>query len=109
MLFEILHFSWFHIPAIEIAKLSIAASEKRYSDNSSSLRKLIIDRANEPAKDLFTNGLHDNIKKASSVFESLISDAPNITLQHLFENIIRKTGILNDPCKARINTGNCKF
>ncbi len=100
MLFEILHFSWFHIPAIEIAKLSIAASEKRYSDNSSSLRKLIIDRANEPAKDLFTNGLHDNIKKASSVFESLISDAPNITLQHLFENIIRKTGILNDAMQS---------
>ena len=59
MLFEILHFDWFHIPAIEIAKLSIEVAEKRYSDNTSSLRKLLIEKANAPAKDLFTNGLHE--------------------------------------------------
>ena len=35
------------------------------------------------------------MKKASSVFEKLISDVPNLTLQHLFENIIREAGILN--------------
>ncbi|HEY1870044.1 MAG TPA: PD-(D/E)XK nuclease family protein, partial [Chitinophagaceae bacterium] len=33
-------------------------------------------------------------KKASSVMEQLIGDVPNITLQTLFENTIRKTGIL---------------
>ncbi|MFI5164978.1 MAG: 3'-5' exonuclease, partial [Bacteroidia bacterium] len=95
MLFEILHFDWFHIPSIEIAKLSVAASETKYGDNPSSLRKMIIDRSNAPAKDLFSNGIHEGIKKASAVFENLISDVPNITLQHLFENIIRKAGVLN--------------
>jgi len=34
MLFEILHFDWFHIPAIEIAKLSIKAADKRSSGNA---------------------------------------------------------------------------
>ncbi|MFI5133398.1 MAG: ATP-dependent helicase, partial [Chitinophagales bacterium] len=95
MLFEILHFDWFYIPAIEIAKLSVAVSETRYGDNPSSLRKMIIDKSNAPAKDLFSNGVHEGIKKASAVFENLISDVPNITLQHLFENIIRKAGVLN--------------
>jgi hypothetical protein len=32
MLFEILHFDWFHIPAVEIAKLSVENSEKRYDE-----------------------------------------------------------------------------
>ena len=95
MLFEILHFDWFHIPPIEIAKLSVAASETKYGENPSSLRKIIIDRANAPAKDLFSNQLHEEIKKVSNTLEELIADVPNKTLQHLFENIIRKTGLLN--------------
>src|SRR5688572_3795796 len=33
MLFELLHFDWFHIPPIEIAKLSIEVAEKKYGEN----------------------------------------------------------------------------
>jgi DNA helicase-2/ATP-dependent DNA helicase PcrA len=33
MLFEILHFDWFHIPAVEIAKLSVENSEKDMMKN----------------------------------------------------------------------------
>lgn len=95
ILFEILHFDWFHIPPIEIAKLSVAASETKYGEDPSSLRKIIIDRANTPAKDLFSNQLQEEIKKVSETLEQLIADVPNKTLQHLFENIIRKTGLLN--------------
>ena len=95
MLFEILHFGWFHIPAIEIAKLAIEASNKKYDDATVSLRRLLHEKANAPAKDLFSQGLHEGLKNASLVMEQLISDVPNITLQMLFENIIRKTGILN--------------
>jgi DNA helicase-2/ATP-dependent DNA helicase PcrA len=95
MLFEILHFDWFHIPPIEIAKLSVAASETRYGDNPTSLRRLIAEKAAEPAKDLFSNGLQEGIKKASSALEELIADVPNTTLQQLFENTVRKAGILH--------------
>ena len=95
MLFEILHFDWFHIPPIEIAKLSVEASRKKYDDAGTSLRRLLHERAIAPPKDLFSQGLNPNLKKASSILEQLIGDVPNTTLQHLFETAIRKTGILN--------------
>src|SRR6187431_854819 len=44
MLFEILHFDWFHIPAVEIAKLSVENSEKRY-DEKTSLRRLLHEKS----------------------------------------------------------------
>jgi ATP-dependent DNA helicase UvrD/PcrA len=95
MLFEILHFDWFHIPSIEIAKLAIESSHKKYADAAISLRRLLHEKAVAPPKDLFSQGLHEGLKNASSLLEQLISDVPNITLQVLFERIIRKTGILN--------------
>jgi DNA helicase-2/ATP-dependent DNA helicase PcrA len=95
ILFEILHFDWFHIPSIEIAKLTIEASHKKYDDAGTSLRRLLYEKAKAPAKDLFSQGLHEGLKKASAALEQLIGDVPNITLQMLFENIVRKAGILN--------------
>jgi DNA helicase-2/ATP-dependent DNA helicase PcrA len=96
MLFEILHFDWFGVPAIEIAKLSIEAAENRYGGpGPSSIRQLMAAKSSAPPKDLFSSGLHEGLKHASKVFEELIADAPNITLQSLFECIIKKAGILN--------------
>ena len=56
---------------------------------------LLYEKAKAPPKDLFSQGLHEGLKKASATLEKLISDVPNITLQMLFENIVRKAGILN--------------
>lgn len=95
MLFEILHFDWFKIPAIEIAKLSVEVSEKKQAGNEkTSLRRLLCEKANEPPKDLFSTGIHPGLKKASEALEKLISDVPNLTLQQLFECCIRRAGIL---------------
>lgn len=94
MLFEILHFDWFKIPAIEIAKLSIEASEKKLDDGKTSIRQLLTEKANAPAKDLFSTSLHEGLKAASAIIEKLVKDVPNITLQILFENIIREAGVL---------------
>ena len=102
MLFEILHFDWFHIPAIEIARLSIEASNKKFgetknaaSGNYSSLRQLLSEKSNTVAKDLFSSGVHDGLKQAGIIIERLIAGVPNLTLQQLFEKIIREGGILN--------------
>jgi DNA helicase-2/ATP-dependent DNA helicase PcrA len=95
MLFEILHFDWFHIPAIEIAKLTIESSNKKYDDKTSSLRRLLHEKTIAPPKDLFSQGLHEGLKKVSLVLEELVKDVTNVTLQTFFENIIRKAGILN--------------
>ena len=95
MLFEILHYDFYNIPPIEIAKLTVEANTKKYDDQQSSIRKLLYDKANTPAKNLFDTGIHNGLKKASAILEKLIADVANITLQNLFENIIQHAGVLS--------------
>ncbi|MBC7947137.1 MAG: ATP-dependent helicase [Chitinophagaceae bacterium] len=103
MLFELLHFDWFQVPAIEIARLSIEAADKRLSGQKSSLRMYLFEKANAAPKDLFSQGIHEGLKNASQLMEKWIADVPNNTLQLLFENIVREGGVLNrvmqDPDK----------
>ena len=94
MLFEILHLDWFHIPAVEVAKLSVEAADKKF-DTKTSLRRLLYEKATAIPKDLFSQGIHEGLKKASATLEKFIADVPNVTLQQLFENIIRQTGVLS--------------
>jgi DNA helicase-2/ATP-dependent DNA helicase PcrA len=95
MLFELLHFDWFGIPPIEIAKLTVQASKTKYTDGETSLRRLLHEKSNEQPKDLFTTTLHSGLIKASVIMEQLIAAVPNVTLQHLVENIIQQAGLLN--------------
>lgn len=95
MLFEILHFDWFGIPSIEIAKISMEVAEKRYKDDKTSIRQLLVEKASAPAKDLFSSNLHEGLRKASAIIEQLVTDVYNVTLQHLFESIIREAGVLS--------------
>jgi DNA helicase-2/ATP-dependent DNA helicase PcrA len=94
LLFEILHYDWFNIPPIEIARVSIEAADKQFTKDKTSIRKLLVERSRQPKKDLFTQDLNEALKKASEAMESLISKASNLTLQGLFECIIREAGIL---------------
>jgi DNA helicase II / ATP-dependent DNA helicase PcrA len=94
MLFEILHFDCWGIAPIEIARLSVEVADRQFSDQRTSLRRLLYEKANQPARDLFDAGLPEGMKKASRVLEKLIGDVTNVTLQTLFENCIRETGIL---------------
>ena len=94
MLFEILHFKFFGIAPIEIAKLSVEVAEKQFGDQRTSIRRLLYEKANRPARDLFDQGLPEPLKRASRTLERLIGDVSNLTLQGLFENCIRDTGIL---------------
>lgn len=94
MLFEILHFDWFGIPPIEIAKLTMEVAGNKYTGNDTSIRQVLTEKANTPAKDLFSNSMHQGLKKASGIIEKLIADVSNVTLQHLFETIIREAGVL---------------
>jgi DNA helicase-2/ATP-dependent DNA helicase PcrA len=94
MLFEILHFHFFGIAPIEIAKLSVEVADRQYGEQRTSIRRLLYEKASRPARDLFDTGVPEGLKKASLSLEKLIGDVPNITLQTLFENVIRDTGIL---------------
>jgi DNA helicase II / ATP-dependent DNA helicase PcrA len=95
MLFEILHFDFYKIPPIEIAKLSIEVAEKQFSQNKTSIRRLLNEKANAPAKDLFDVTIAQSLKNTNKVFEQLIADVPNVTIQTLLENIVRTGGVLN--------------
>ncbi len=90
MLFEILHFDWFGIPPIEIAKLSVEVAEQRFSETKTSLRKLTFEKANTPPRDLFSKPVHEGLRKAGAVLERLIAEVSNSTLRQLFEKLIRE-------------------
>ena len=51
-------------------------------------------------KDLFTQGMNEELKKASEAIEKLISKVSNVTLQSLFECIIREAGVLSYIIKS---------
>ncbi|MEO6721939.1 MAG: ATP-dependent DNA helicase, partial [Ferruginibacter sp.] len=95
ILFEILHYDFYQVPPIEVAKLTVEVNSKRYSGEQTSLRKLLFDRANKPPRDLFDKGLHKGLKELSGIIEKLIGSVPNVTLPSLFEKVIREAGVLS--------------
>ncbi|MFN8288938.1 MAG: ATP-dependent DNA helicase [Chitinophagaceae bacterium] len=100
MLFEILHFDWFHIPPVEIARLSIEVADKRYSGEKTSLRQFLAEKAAAPARDLFSTGIHNGLQIASAAIEKLIGLVPNLTLRQLFDTIIREAGVLSHAMQS---------
>ena len=93
LLFEILHFDFYQIPPIEVAKLTVEVNQKKYNELFS-LRRLLVERSNQPPASLFDKGLNEQLKKVSAILEKLIADVSNVTLQRLFENIINDAGVL---------------
>lgn len=100
MLFEILHFDFYQIPPMEIAKVTVEANQRKYSDEAASIRKLIAEKQTAPPQDLFDPGMHPSLGSVSAMIEELISDVPNLTLQQLFEKIIRRAGVLSYILKS---------
>ena len=95
MLFEILHFDFYKIPPIEIAKLTVEVNSKGYSGDATSLRRLLFEKATRPPQDLFDPGINDKLKKLSAVLEQLVADVSNVSLQQLLDRIIRNAGVLS--------------
>ncbi len=93
-LFEILHFDWFNIKPLEIAKLSIENNERRYKKEVSGFRNLIQQKTNSVATSLFEANLSAELARAGLFIENLISSIPNKTLQSLFEEVIQESGML---------------
>ncbi|MBI2283947.1 MAG: ATP-dependent helicase [Bacteroidetes bacterium] len=95
MLFEILHFDWFRIAPVEIAKLTTAVADRKFGQNKTSLRKLLYEKVNTPPRDLFSQAAPAGMKLASDAIEKLLADVSNTTLVNLVENCIRDAGVLN--------------
>ncbi|SRR5579862_4833667 len=94
MLFEILHFDFYQIPPMEVAKLSVEVADRQFSENKTSIRRLIWEKSVAPPKDLFNPPFPEPLRIFGRIIEQLIADVSNVTIQTLYEYMIRKAGIL---------------
>ncbi|RYY97439.1 MAG: ATP-dependent helicase, partial [Chitinophagaceae bacterium] len=94
LLFEILHFEWFGIPPLEIAKAAMQVADENYQHKNKkmSLRRFVCERKHP--KDLFDRGLHPNLCEAVHILERLVGAVRNETLQNLLEKVLREGGFL---------------
>lgn len=101
MLFEILHFDWFGIKPLEVAKLSIENNERLYKKEGAGFRRIIDEKTNKIAGSLFEKNISDELAQTGNLIESIIGSIHNITLQQLLEKIIRDTGLLGVIMRAQ--------
>ncbi len=94
LLFEILHFKWWKISPITIAKLTFEANHLKYGAPENSFRKVLVDKTQQVQGSLFQEGGVPELAKAVQVLESLISEVPNVTLLNLVEQVLQKTGMI---------------
>lgn len=94
LLFSILHYDFYDIPAIEVAKISIRAAEKGYREKSS-IRQYLQEWQHTRNLTLFTAAPEQALIDFSRTLEKLIRDAHNLTLQQLFAAIINECGVLS--------------
>lgn len=100
MLFEILHYDWFGIRPLEIAKLSIENTQRLYKKDVSGFRNIIDIKTNSIAGSLFEKNLSDELAQTGKFIENMLASINNITLQQLLERIIRDAGMLGVIMKA---------
>jgi DNA helicase-2/ATP-dependent DNA helicase PcrA len=96
ILFEILHFSWWKISPITIATLTVEANQLKYAHTENTFRKVLIDKTKEIQTALFSEGGMIEVAKAMQVLEDLMSQVANVTLVNLIEQILQKTGIIQN-------------
>lgn len=99
LLFELMHYDFFDIPPIEIAKASIAVANQNYktSNNSepkSSLRRYISELKMPAQQALFDAPPNQEMKYLMTHIDDLLKASVSVTLQQLFQDLIAKMGIL---------------
>ena len=99
LLFEIMHYDFFDIPPIEIAKASIAVANQNFktSNNSepkSSLRRYISELRAPAQPSLFDAVQNQEMKYLMTYIDDLLKASVSVTLQQLFQELISKMGIL---------------
>ena len=99
LLFEIMHYDFFDIPPIEIAKASIAVANQNYklSNNGeakSSLRRYVSELRTPAQPGLFDSIQNQQMKYLMTYIDDLLKASVSVTLQQLFQELIAKMGIL---------------
>jgi len=99
LLFEIMHYDFFDIPPIEIAKASVAVSKENYATSNNnepktSLRRYISQLRVSAQPGLFDQPHSQEMKFLANDIDYLLTYAASNTLQQLFQQVIAKMGIL---------------
>jgi DNA helicase-2/ATP-dependent DNA helicase PcrA len=99
LLFEIMHYDFFNIPPIEIAKASVAVAKENYAtygnnQPKTSLRNHISQMRAPAQPGLFDSQQNLGMKYLVNDIDYLLSYSASNTLQQLFEQVIAKMGIL---------------
>ena len=100
LLFELLHFKWWNISPITIAKITFEANHLKYGAPENSFRKVLVEKTQQVQGSLFQEGGVPELAKALQVLESLISEVPNVTLLNLVEQVLQKTGIIQSVLQS---------
>src|ERR1700761_9549005 len=99
LLFEILHYDFFDIPPIEIAKASVAVAKENFATSrnnepKTSLRRYISEIKIPAQQGLFDQPVGQGMKFLIGDIDYLLSYSASNTLQQLFQQVIAKMGIL---------------
>ncbi len=101
LLFRLLHFDFFGIRPVRVARLSIAVYEKNRQSGSGahSIRRAISEEVLDQAPGLFDSN-ENEFRRTSDALEYLIGNTHNLTIQTLFEELVRRAGILTYIMKS---------
>ncbi len=99
LLFEIMHYDFFDIAPIEIAKASVAVAKENYgtarnNEPVTSLRRYISEMKLPAQTGLFDKSPNYGMKFLASDIDYLLNYSASNTLQQLFQQLIAKMGIL---------------
>jgi DNA helicase-2/ATP-dependent DNA helicase PcrA len=99
LLFEIMHYDFFNIPPIEIAKASVAVFKENfgtlaYNQPKTSIRRYVNELKPPAQIDLFKPNQQEAMRYLIRNIDDLLTIAVSETLQKLFEKVIAKMGIL---------------
>jgi DNA helicase-2/ATP-dependent DNA helicase PcrA len=99
LLFEIMHYDFFSIAPIEIAKASIAVAKENYATASNNQPKTSLRRYVSEMRTPAQPGLFDNVQNVEMKFlinniDFLLKESVSVTLQQFFQQVIGKMGIL---------------
>lgn len=93
-LFEMMHYDYFGISAMDVALISVYCSNRTDETEDDKRWRTVINNVESLKK----AGIEDvtNIIKFSDALEGWIKDIPNVTAQVLFERILTRGGVLDD-------------
>ncbi|MFM6976545.1 MAG: ATP-dependent DNA helicase [Sphingobacteriaceae bacterium] len=105
LLFEIMHYDFYDIAPIDIARISVEVNDfNRSGAGKTSIRNKIYEIARSDEQVPLSSPSQKQIKRLSDDFEYWIRETHNLTLHHLFEKMMVRGGILAYVLKSTDET-----